>query len=71
MGKRPMSDFEDPRLNGEVNKADFEAILHIAVLCVAKSGKSRPTVEVVYDELDKVYRNTIAHMVYTLFLFSF
>ncbi|KAJ1419218.1 P-loop containing nucleoside triphosphate hydrolase [Sesbania bispinosa] len=36
MGKRPLSDFEDPRLNGQVDKADFEAILQIAVLCVAK-----------------------------------
>ncbi|KAJ1413818.1 Serine/threonine-protein kinase, active site [Sesbania bispinosa] len=57
MGKRPLLDFEDPRLNGQVDKADFEAILQIAVLCVAKSSKGRPTIEVVFDELDKVYRD--------------
>ncbi|XP_054806193.1 putative cysteine-rich receptor-like protein kinase 31 isoform X2 [Prosopis cineraria] len=60
MGKRPTSDFEDPRLKGQVNVADFEAILHIAVLCVAKSSKGRPTIEVVFEELDKAYKNTLA-----------
>ena len=64
MGKRPLSDFEDPRLHGEVNKADFEAILHISVLCVAKQSKGRPTIEVVFDELDKVYRDMRAREVY-------
>ncbi|XP_057722246.1 serine/threonine-protein kinase CDG1-like [Arachis stenosperma] len=58
MGKRPLRDFEDPRLGGEVNKANFESILHIAVLCVAKHGKSRPTIEVIFDELDAVYKDT-------------
>ncbi|KAK7258584.1 hypothetical protein RIF29_24165 [Crotalaria pallida] len=66
MGKRPISDFEDPRINGEINKVDFEAILHIAVLCVAKSSKSRPTIEVVYEELSKVYNDTISRMVLML-----
>lgn len=64
MGKRPMSDFEDPRLKGQVNKEDFEAILQIAVLCVAKSSKGRPTIEVVFEELDKAYKNTLAQSVY-------
>ncbi|CAN0892796.1 Inactive protein kinase SELMODRAFT_444075 [Linum grandiflorum] len=32
LGKRPLEDFEDPRLNGELNKEDFEVILQIAVL---------------------------------------
>lgn len=63
MGKRPMTDFEDPRLKGQVNKADFEAILHIAVLCVAKSSKVRPTIEVLCEELDNSYKNTLAEWV--------
>ncbi|KAK7337987.1 hypothetical protein VNO77_18581 [Canavalia gladiata] len=62
IGKRPLSDFEDPRLNGKVDKADFEAILQIAVLCVAKSSKGRPTIEVVFEELDKICRDTEARM---------
>ncbi|XP_027349569.1 probable receptor-like protein kinase At3g17420 [Abrus precatorius] len=62
LGKRPLSDFEDPRLNGKVDKADFEAILQIAVLCVAKSSKGRPTIEVVFEELNKVCRETEARM---------
>lgn len=64
MGKRPLSDFEDPRLNGKVDKADFEAILQIAVLCVAKSSKGRPTIELVFEELDKVCRDTETRLVY-------
>lgn len=60
MGKRPLADFEDPRLKGQVNMTDFEAILRIAVLCVAKSSKGRPTVEEVFEDLDKAYKNTIA-----------
>ncbi|KAG4914070.1 hypothetical protein JHK82_054652 [Glycine max] len=62
MGKRPLSDFEDPRLNGKVDKADFEAILQIAVLCVAKSSKGRPTIELVFEELDKVCGDTETRM---------
>ncbi|KAG5056237.1 hypothetical protein AAZX31_03G232600 [Glycine max] len=62
MGKRPLSDFEDPRLNGKVDKTDFEAILQIAVLCVAKSSKGRPTIELVFEELDKVCRDTETRM---------
>lgn len=60
MGKRPFSDFEDPRLLGDVNKADFESILHVAVLCVAKSSKGRPTIDEVYQEMEKAWKNTIA-----------
>ncbi|XP_029127072.1 probable receptor-like protein kinase At2g42960 [Cajanus cajan] len=62
MGKRPLSDFEDPRLNGKIDKADFEAILQIAVLCVAKSSKGRPTIEVVFEELDKVCKDMETRM---------
>lgn len=53
LGNRPFSDFEDPRLNGHLNKKDFESILQIAVLCVAKSSKGRPTIDVVFDEMEK------------------
>ncbi|AES82726.1 putative protein kinase RLK-Pelle-URK-2 family [Medicago truncatula] len=57
MGKRPLSDFVDSRLKGQVDKEDFGSILQIAVLCVAKSSTGRPPIEVVFDELDKVYRD--------------
>ncbi|CAL5194968.1 unnamed protein product [Lathyrus oleraceus] len=57
MGKRPLSDFVDSRLKGQVDKTDFGTILQIAVLCVAKSSTGRPSIEVVFDELDKVYRD--------------
>ncbi|KAF3452411.1 hypothetical protein FNV43_RR02844 [Rhamnella rubrinervis] len=60
LGKRPFSDFEDPRLRGDVNKADFESILHVAVLCVAKSSKGRPTIDEVYQEMERAWKNTIA-----------
>jgi len=70
MGKRPLFDFEDPRLNGKVDKADFEAILQIAVLCVAKSSKGRPTIEVVFEELDKVCMDTETKMVHIYLLHS-
>ncbi|WJX85652.1 non-specific serine/threonine protein kinase [Trifolium repens] len=57
LGKRPLSDFVDSRLKGQVDKDDFGDILQIAVLCVAKSSAGRPTIGVVFDELDKVYGN--------------
>ncbi|KAE8687322.1 putative Serine-threonine protein kinase, plant-type [Hibiscus syriacus] len=63
MGKRPLTDFEDPRLHGDLNRKDFESILHIAVLCVAKSSRGRPPIDVVFDELDKAWKNTEAEMV--------
>lgn len=63
LGKRPFSDFEDPRLCGDVNKADFESILHVAVLCVAKSSKGRPTIDEVYQEMERAWKNTIAEKV--------
>ncbi|KAJ8762746.1 hypothetical protein K2173_017561 [Erythroxylum novogranatense] len=61
-GKRPLSDIEDPRLEGRLNRADFEAILQIAVLCVAKSSKGRPTIDVVYEEIEMAWANTVADM---------
>ncbi|KAK8476267.1 hypothetical protein V6N11_001682 [Hibiscus sabdariffa] len=62
MGNRPFTDFEDPRLHGDLNRKDFEAILHIAVLCVAKSSRGRPPIDVVFDELEKAWKNTKAEM---------
>lgn len=62
-GKRGLKDFEDPRLKGEVNSVDFESILKIAVLCVAKSSKGRPTIDVVFEEMDKVSKNTLSNKV--------
>lgn len=64
IGKRPLSDFVDSRLKGQVDKTDFGTILQIAVLCVAKSSTGRPSIEVVFDELDKVYRDIEARKVY-------
>ncbi|PSR89087.1 Cysteine-rich receptor-like protein kinase [Actinidia chinensis var. chinensis] len=58
MGKRPLTDFVDPRLNGNINSVDFESILQIAVLCVAKSSKGRPSIDVVFDEMEKSWKNT-------------
>ncbi|XP_022718983.1 cysteine-rich receptor-like protein kinase 4 [Durio zibethinus] len=62
MGNRPLTDFEDPRLHGNLNKTDFEAILKIAVLCVAKSSRGRPPIDVVFDEMEKAWKNTVADM---------
>ncbi|XP_058003610.1 probable serine/threonine-protein kinase PBL28 [Hevea brasiliensis] len=62
LGKRPVTDFEDPRLDGKVNRADFEALLQIAVLCVAKSSKGRPTIDVLFEEMEKAWKNTVIYM---------
>lgn len=64
MGKRPLKDFEDPRLGGDFNRSDFAALLEIAVLCVAKSSKGRPTIDVVFDEIEKAWKNTQAEKVH-------
>ncbi|WOH07945.1 hypothetical protein DCAR_0727380 [Daucus carota subsp. sativus] len=60
MGKRPLSEIKDPRLQGNLNSVDYESILQVAVLCVARSSKGRPTIDVVFDEMDKAWKNTIA-----------
>ncbi|KAJ8558464.1 hypothetical protein K7X08_005230 [Anisodus acutangulus] len=60
MRKRPLKDLDDPQLKGEVNSVDFESILQIVVLCVAKSSKGRPTIDVVFEEMDKVWKNTLS-----------
>ncbi|XP_059627274.1 probable receptor-like protein kinase At1g11050 [Cornus florida] len=61
IGKRPLTDFIDSRLNG-VNYVDFESILQVAVLCVAGSSNGRPTIDVVFEEMEKAWKNTIADM---------
>lgn len=63
MGKRPLTDFEDPALNGKCKTADFESILEVAVLCVASSRKGRPTIDVVFETMDKAWKNTVTYMV--------
>lgn len=63
MGKRPVTDFQDQRMKGTVVSVDFESILQIAVLCVASSSTGRPTIELVFEELDKAWKNTQLEMV--------
>ncbi|KAK4487861.1 hypothetical protein RD792_003597 [Penstemon davidsonii] len=62
MGKRPLADFQDPRMKGNVISVDFESILKIAVLCVAGSSTGRPTIDQIFEELDKAWKNTRAEM---------
>ncbi|KAI3459075.1 hypothetical protein Pfo_015738 [Paulownia fortunei] len=62
MGKRPLTDFQDPRMKENVISADFESILQIAVLCVASSSTGRPTIDLVFEELDKAWKNTRREM---------
>ncbi|KAH6757446.1 hypothetical protein C2S51_038823 [Perilla frutescens var. frutescens] len=59
MGFRPLSDFLDPRIE-DVNNVDFESILQIAVLCTASSSTGRPTIDLVFDEMERAWRNTQA-----------
>lgn len=60
MMRQPLTDFQDPRMNIDVITVDYESILPIAMLCVASSGSSCPTISVVCDELYKAYKNTMA-----------
>ncbi|XP_051119883.1 probable serine/threonine-protein kinase PBL28 [Andrographis paniculata] len=62
MGKRPLTDFQDPKMKGNVVSVDFESILQIAVLCVASSSTGRPTIDLVYEELEKAWKNTRLEM---------
>lgn len=62
MGLRPLSDFKDTRVE-EINDVDFESILQIAVLCTANSSAGRPTIDLIFDEMERVWRNTQAEMV--------
>lgn len=61
-GKRPLMDFVDPRLQGDLNMTDFESILQLAVLCVARSSDGRPSIDIVFEELDKAWNNTLADL---------
>ncbi|KAL0285873.1 UNVERIFIED_CONTAM: hypothetical protein Scaly_2806100 [Sesamum calycinum] len=40
MGKRPVTDFQDPRIRESITSADFESILQTAVVCTAREDKS-------------------------------
>ncbi|KAK9159853.1 hypothetical protein Syun_006194 [Stephania yunnanensis] len=62
MEKRPLKDFEDPWLNGNLNEQDFKSILKLAVLCVARSSDGRPTVNDVFQEMDRAWKNTEMYM---------
>jgi hypothetical protein len=66
MGNRLTSDFEDPRLGGNFNKADFKSILQIAVLCVANTSRGRPSIENVFGEMDTAWKNTDTYKVWLL-----
>ncbi|KAH6757503.1 hypothetical protein C2S52_023371 [Perilla frutescens var. hirtella] len=61
MGSRPLSDFLDPRIE-DVNNVDFESILQIVVLCTASSSTGRPTIDLVFDEMERAWRNTQAEI---------
>lgn len=65
MNKRPQSDFEDPKLNGNLNAEDFRTILVLAVLCAARSSRGRPSMDEVFKEIDRVWKNRYAHKVST------
>ncbi|RWR79932.1 putative receptor-like protein kinase [Cinnamomum micranthum f. kanehirae] len=67
LGKLPLSHFGDPRLNGNLNDADFYSILNVAVLCIADSSKWRPTMHLIFEELDKVWQNTVKNVVRVIF----
>ncbi|KAF5454814.1 hypothetical protein F2P56_024451, partial [Juglans regia] len=60
MGNRPVSDFEDQTLKGNFSKADFQSILLVAVLCVSSTSIGRPNIDVVFDEMDKIWKNTFS-----------
>lgn len=71
MGKRPLTDFQDPKMKGKIISVDFESILQIAVLCVASSSSGRPTIDLVYQELDKAWKSTQIETVSSTFTFEF
>lgn len=58
-GLRPLSDVEDPKLKGDFNKADFEALLKIGVLCVSKSSEGRPLIDDICEEMEKALMNVL------------
>ncbi|KAK1391045.1 putative leucine-rich repeat receptor-like protein kinase [Heracleum sosnowskyi] len=58
-GKRPLSDFIDHRLDENLIIVDFESILEAAVCCVARSSTARPTIDIIFSEMDKAWKNTL------------
>ncbi|XP_059665671.1 putative wall-associated receptor kinase-like 16 [Cornus florida] len=62
LGKRPLRDIRDRQLNGDFNVVDFGCILDIAVLCVSRSSADRPTIDVVFEEMEEAWNNTLADM---------
>ncbi|KAL0298557.1 UNVERIFIED_CONTAM: putative leucine-rich repeat receptor-like protein kinase [Sesamum radiatum] len=62
MGKRPGTDFQDPRIRESITSADFESILQTAVVCVSRSSMARPTINLVFEELDKAWKHTQLEM---------
>ncbi|KAL0307556.1 UNVERIFIED_CONTAM: hypothetical protein Sangu_3023100 [Sesamum angustifolium] len=62
MGKRPVTDFQDPRIRERITSADFESILQTAVVCVSRSSMARPTINLVFEELDKAWKHTQLEM---------
>ncbi|KAH0679490.1 hypothetical protein KY284_020575 [Solanum tuberosum] len=55
-GKLPISEFEDPRLKGKlINHEALKSILHIAVICVSETRIQRPTINLVYEELNNIW----------------
>ncbi|XP_019231505.1 PREDICTED: inactive protein kinase SELMODRAFT_444075-like [Nicotiana attenuata] len=59
IGKIPMTEFEDPWLKGKVvNDEALKSIMQIALLCVTETSKERPTIEQVYEELNKAWSLT-------------
>ncbi|KAK4433117.1 G-type lectin S-receptor-like serine/threonine-protein kinase [Sesamum alatum] len=63
MGKRPLMDFQDPRIRGSVMiSADCESMLQTAVLCISSARTARPTIDFVSEELDKAWKHTQLQM---------
>ncbi|KAK6791812.1 hypothetical protein RDI58_010893 [Solanum bulbocastanum] len=55
-GKLPITEFEDPRLKGKlINREALKSILHIAVICVSERRIERPTINLVYAELNNIW----------------
>lgn len=63
MQKRPLADFQDRKMKGNIVTEDFKSILQLAVLCVASSSTGRPSIGEVVDDLEKALKNTQLKMV--------
>ncbi|XP_047971650.1 probable receptor-like protein kinase At3g17420 [Salvia hispanica] len=62
MQKRPLADFQDLKMKGNIVTVDFKSILQLAVLCVASSSTGRPSIDEVVQELEKALNNTRLQM---------